>query len=140
MIALSKDVGDDFDKNALYQFKKIYDVCLKPELDKHIFKMGKGRPSKDHYNFIKAIDERLKRSRKFKYLTDVIKKLGYNDIALQPVMIPPDASYQLKRIFVLLGSLKCCNNNENILSEFNALLDKLYKYKKIIKLIYKSLY
>ena len=36
MIALTKDVGDEFDKNALYQFKKIYDICLKPECDKII--------------------------------------------------------------------------------------------------------
>ena len=42
MIALTKDVSDEFDKNALYQFKKIYDICLKPECDKHIFKIGKG--------------------------------------------------------------------------------------------------
>ena len=33
MIALTKYVGDEFDKNALYQCKKIYETCLKPECD-----------------------------------------------------------------------------------------------------------
>ena len=39
MIALTKDVGDEFDKNALYQFKKIYAICLTSECDKHIFRI-----------------------------------------------------------------------------------------------------
>ena len=39
MIAFTKDVGSDFDKNALEQYKIILRVCLKPELDKHIFKI-----------------------------------------------------------------------------------------------------
>ena len=36
IIALTKDVGGDFNKNALEQYKIILRVCLKPELDKHI--------------------------------------------------------------------------------------------------------
>ena len=32
------------------------------------------------------------------------------------------------------------NSNENILAEFTALLDQLYKNKKISKLLYKTLY
>ena len=67
-------------------------------------------------------------------------KLGYKDIPLQPITIPPDCDYLLKRVFVLLGSLKCRNNNPGILSEFSALLDQLYKDIKISKLLYKSLY
>ena len=127
MIALTKDVGDEFDKNALYQFKKIYDICLKLECDKHIFIIGKGRSSKNHNNFLDAINEIMKNSRKFKYLTEVIKGSGYKDIALQPIMIPPDASDQLKRVFILLGSVKCKNDKSDSLSEFNALLDQLYE-------------
>ena len=46
----------------------------------------------------------------------------------------------MKRIFVLLGTLKCGNNNENILTEFTALLDQLYKDKTISKLLFKTLY
>ena len=53
MIALTKDIGGDFDKNALDQYKGIYDVCLKPDLNKHIFKQFKGSPSKNHRNFFK---------------------------------------------------------------------------------------
>ena len=80
--------------------------------------------------------------RKFKeYLKDRIKYgFGYKDIALQPIMIPPDASDQMSREFTLLGSLKCGNNNTDILPEFSALLNQLYKYNKINKLLYKSLY
>ena len=61
MIALTKDVGDEFDKNALYQYKKIYETCLKPECDKHIFKIGKGGPSKNHYSCLEVIEERMKK-------------------------------------------------------------------------------
>ena len=76
-----------------------------------------------------------------KYLKDRIKiGLGYKDIALQPIMLIPDCDDQLKRVFILLGSLKCKNNNPDILSEFSALLDQLYIKKKISKLLYKSLY
>ena len=38
-------------------------------------------------------------------------------------MIPFDTSDQLKRVFVLLGSLMCGNDNTDILSKFSALLD-----------------
>ena len=71
-------------------------------------------------------------TRKFnEYLKDKIKiGLGYKDIALKHIVIPPNADDQLKRIYVLLGTLKCGNNNENILTEFTALLDQLYKNKK----------
>ena len=140
MIALTINVGDEFDKNALYQFKKIYEICLKRECDKHSFKIGKSKFTKNHNSFLNAIDEKMKNSRKFKYLKDIIKGDGYKDIALQPIHIPLDASDQFKRIFVLLGSLKCGNDNPDILSEFSALLDQLYKNNKINILLYKSLY
>ena len=51
MIALTKDVGDEFAKNSLYRLKKIYNICIKPEFDKHIFKICKVRPSNDYYRF-----------------------------------------------------------------------------------------
>ena len=83
---------DEFDKNALYQFKTIYEICLKHECDKHIFKIGKGRPSKNYYSFLEAIDKKMKNSRQLKYLKDMIKGDSYKDIALQPITIPLDAS------------------------------------------------
>ena len=46
IIALTKDIGIDFDKTVLEQYRLILGVCLKPELDKHIFKISQGRPSK----------------------------------------------------------------------------------------------
>ena len=55
-------------------------------------------------------------------------------------MIPPNTDDQLKRIFVLLGTLKAGNTNSDILKEFTAILDELYKDKKISKLLYKTLY
>ena len=66
--------------------------------------------------------------------------LGYKELALQPIIIPPNTSDQLRRVFVLLGSLKANNNNPDILKEFTALLDALYGDKKISKLLYKTLY
>ena len=55
-------------------------------------------------------------------------------------MIPPDTSDQMSRVFTLLGSLQCGNDNTDILPKFSALLDQLYKDHKINKLLYKSLY
>ena len=80
--------------------------------------------------------------RKFnQYLKDTIKiGLGYKDIALKSIIIPPDASDQSNRVFTLLGSLQCGNDNTDILLEFSALIDQLYKDNKINKLLYKSLY
>ena len=80
--------------------------------------------------------------RKFnEYLNDRIKiGLGYKDIALKPIIIPPDTSDQMNRVFTLLGSLQCGNYNTDILPEFSALLGQLYKDNKINKLLYKSLY
>ena len=142
MIALTKDVGGDFLKSALEQYKIILRVFLKPELDKHIFKIPYGRPSKNHIHFTESIEHKLDTTRKFnEYLKDRIKfGLGFKDIALQPIVIPLNADDQLKRIFVLLCTLKCGNNNENILTEFTALLNQLYINKKISKLLYKTLY
>ena len=86
--------------------------------------------------------DKLNTNRKFnEFLKDMIKiRLGNKDIALQPIVIPPNADEQLKRIFVLLGSLKCGNSNENILAVFTALLDQLYNNNKISQLLYKTLY
>ena len=39
MIALTKNICDEFDKNALYQFEKIYAICLTSECDKHSFRI-----------------------------------------------------------------------------------------------------
>ena len=46
----------------------------------------------------------------------------------------------MNRVFTLLESLQFGNDNINILCEFSALLDQLYKDNKINKLLYKSLY
>ena len=125
MITLTKDVGNDLDINVLEQYRRLIAVCLKPELDKHISKIPTGRPSRNHINFRQSIDDKMNNLRKFKeYLKDRIKNgFGYKDIALKHLMIPLDANDQLDRVFTLLGSLKCGNNNPDILPEFSALLD-----------------
>ena len=81
--ALTKDVCCDFDKNALEQYKIILRVCLKQELNKHIFKIPYGRPSKNHIHFTESIEDKLNTNRKFnEYLKDRIKfGLNYKDIA-----------------------------------------------------------
>ena len=65
MIALTKDIGCDFDKNALDQYKIILRVCLIPELDNHIFKIPYGRPSKKHIHFTESIGHKLNTTKKF---------------------------------------------------------------------------
>ena len=87
----------------------------------------------------KLIQKQLSNSKLFnEYLKKVVKYgKGHKDIALQPIVISPNADDQLKRIFVLLNTLKCGNNIKNILSKFNELLGQLYKDQKISKLLYK---
>ena len=116
MITLTKDVGNDIDINVLEQDRRLISVCLKPELDKHIFKVQTGRPSKNHIKFRESINEKMFNIRKFnEYLKDRIKiGLGYKDIALKPIMIPPHANDQMNRVFTLLGSLQCGNDNTYI--------------------------
>ena len=143
LIALTKDIGIDYDSppSFLEQYLSILSVCLKPELDKCIFKPGPENPVKRNA-FLESIKERLNNSKNFNdYLSKRIKKgLGYRDLALQPIIIPPNSNEQLRRVFVLLGSLKANNNNPDNLKEFTALLDALYKDKKISKILYKTLY
>ena len=93
-------------------------------------------------HFTESIEDKFNTTRKFnEYFKDRIKfELGYKNIALQPIIIPPNADDQLKRIFVLLGKSKYYNNNENILAVFTALLDKLYHDKILSKLFYINLY
>ena len=142
MIILTKDVGNDIDINVLKQYRRLIGGCLKPELDKHIFKYQ----LVDHLEIILILDNRLMIEclilKKVKeYLKDRIKYcFGYKDIAFQPIMIPPDASDQIRRVFILLGSLKCGNYNTDILPEFSPLLDQLYIDNNINKLLNKSLF
>ena len=102
MIALTKDVGDEFDKNSLYQYKKIYKTCNKLECDKKNFRIGKGRLSYNHYNILETINEKMKNSRKFKYFETVIKNDCNKIIALQSLIIPFNFNDQLKRVLILL--------------------------------------
>ena len=80
--------------------------------------------------------------RKFnEYLKDTITiGLGYKDIALKPIMVPIDTSDQMSRVFTLLKSVQCGNDNTDLLTKFSASLDQLYKDNEINKLLYKSLY
>ena len=142
MITLTNDVGNNIDINVLEQYGRLISFCVKQELDKHIFKVQPGRPSKNHIKFREFIDDKIVNIRKFnEYLNDIIKiGLNYKDIALNYIMIPFDTSDQMSRVFTLLGSLQCGNDNTYILPEFTALLNQLYKNNKINKLLYKSLY
>ena len=62
MIAMTKNVGNDFNKNALYQFNKIYHICFKPKFIEHCFIIVSNRLLKDYYNFIIIIDKKLKKT------------------------------------------------------------------------------
>jgi hypothetical protein len=113
---------------------------LGPELRELVFERGRGRPSNVE---VELINE-FKKIRKFNELIMEIKILkqgyGYRDLAkIEKIFIPPDATQQLKRIVVNIGSLSAGNNNPDILKENSALLDELYKNKIITKQLYKTL-
>ena len=65
MITLTKNVGNDIDINILEQYRRLISVCLKPELDKHIFKVQTNRPSQNHIKFRESIDDKMFNIRKF---------------------------------------------------------------------------
>ena len=90
---------------------------------KNIFQDRKRETIKAPLQFVEAIYKRMKNSRKFKYLNDLIKGFIYKEIALRFITIPLDASDQVKRVFLLLGLLMFANINIYILSEFNSLLN-----------------
>ena len=48
MITFTKNVGNDIYINILEPYRSLFAICLKPELDKHIFKVQTSRPSKNH--------------------------------------------------------------------------------------------
>ena len=133
---MTKNVNTDININILEQYRCLIAVCLKPELDKYIFNIPTGRPFKNHIKFRESIDDKMLNIRKFnEYLKQRIKiGLGYKDITLQLITILSNVDDQLKRVFVLLGSLKCVNHNPGILNKYSALLDQLYKDTKISKL------
>ena len=68
-------------------FNKI-EICLKPECDQHSFRKRKVRFVTDHYRFLEAINERIKNSRKSKFIKDIINGvvMTYEDIALQNIL------------------------------------------------------
>ena len=52
MNALTKDLGNDIDKNAVEHYKIILRVCSEPVLDKHIFKISYNRPFTNYLFYI----------------------------------------------------------------------------------------
>ncbi len=60
-------------------------------------------------------------------------------MANDPIIIPSDASTQLHRVFVLLGS-KLAGSSADDLKEYSALLEHLFTTKKISKQLFKVLY
>ena len=80
MITFTKDVVDEFDKNALYQFQTIHEIYLKPECDKHNFRIGNRRLLKNHYNFQ---EERLLISEGITVQNLNILKILLNKIVIQ---------------------------------------------------------
>ena len=68
------------------------------------------------------------------------KGYSYKDLAKQPIIIPPDSSDQLKKLFINIGSLNAGNTNPDLVTMTSSLLDELYKNQKISKQLYKALY
>ena len=122
IITLTKIVGNDININIFEQLRRLMNVCLKTELDKHIFKVLTGRPSKNHIKFRESIDDKMFNIRKFnEYLKDRIRiGLSYKYIAFKPIMMPPDASDHMISLVTLLVFLQCGNNNTDILPEFSS--------------------
>ena len=70
-----------------------------------------------------------------------IKPVSYQRSAVgSAIFIHPNLDSQVDRLKVLYGSLVAQNNNPDTMNELSAILDSLYKSKKIDKKSYKHIY
>jgi len=140
---LTHDIPYDLNmRNEFDIFKKLLNRCCKMEFDTYVYRDQGGRYPKECKLFRQEFLDFVKNSNKHKTVIPEVKKIeGYGLIAMkQPIFLPSNANDQLKRLFILLGSLSAQNNNPNLLKEFTAILDELYKNKTISKMLYEILY
>jgi hypothetical protein len=135
---LTKDT-QSIDRNANSQYMRLLKLCIGPELKTLVYERGRGRPSASE----RQVLAEFKTIRKFNELISISKFVstgqGYRDMARERIIIPPDASSQLHRVFVLLGS-KLAGSSADDLKEYSALLEQLLREKKISKQLFKVLY
>ena len=134
---LCQNIIDNNDPTALAHFKEILNVCVKRDMENL-----KTSTSASSYP---DVMEALEKSDKFtKIVRPLFWKTGkgfsYKDLANDKIIIPAGIDDQVRRLIIMLGSIKSGNNNENTVKEFTALLDQLYKEKVIPKITYKGLY
>ncbi len=133
---LCPNLIDNNDPTALVHFKEILKVCVKRDME--ILKTSTSASS------YPDVMEALEKSDKFtKIVRPLLWKSGkgfsYKDLANDKIIIPAGIDDQVRRLIIMLGSIKSGNNNENTVKEFTALLDQLYKEKEIPKIQYKAL-
>jgi hypothetical protein len=135
---LTKDTVST-DNNANSQYMRILKACVGPELRTLVYERGRGHPTASE----REVLSEFKTIRKFNELIKLSKLVsigkGYRDMAHDRIIIPPDASSQLHRVFVLLGS-KLAGSSADDLKEFSALLQELLHSNKISKQLFKVLY
>jgi hypothetical protein len=135
---LTKDTVST-DHNANSQYMRLLKLSVGPELTTLVYERGRGRRSTSERQ---VLDE-FKKIRKFNELIMLSKFVatgqGYRDMANEKIIIPSDASSQMHRVFVLLGS-KLAGSSADDLKEYSALLEQLLREKKISKQLFKVLY
>ena len=142
LVLLTRDKDVD-STSSITNYKKLIKKAIGPELrDRFICKPGKKTELET------AVTKKFMGNFKYTdYILDWIKgsKTGkglpsYKELSSNPIILPHDPNDQLKRIFILIGSLKAGNNDSGILKELSALLDTLLKEEVITKQLYKTLF
>ena len=128
--------------SSMNTYKKIIKKCMGKELLEFLSKRGvKTTEEREMYELFMG---NLKYT---SYILNWIResKTGrglesYRELSTQPIILPNNPNDQLKRVFILLGSLKAGNNDSSILKELSAILDTLLKEEIISKQLYKPLF
>jgi len=140
MLFLTRDLSETFvkggqvDENAKVIYKDIVNFCIGRELAK--IKKSKS-PLRD------SMLDIFRKNQKFKDLLSPLymyKGEGYKTMAIKPIVISPNKSEQLNRLLVLLGAKQAGNTSQSAESEYNAILDEMFKSGQISKQYYKILY
>lgn len=119
--------------------------CLRPELDTLVYQncdelKNNFWVTNKYKNIKDKLESIFKNSKNFQeYLFTIRGKKGngYRELALSPIVIPPDKAIKLNRLLVLLGSMKAGNNSPDCLKELSGLLDRLYRNQSNDKITYK---
>ena len=133
---LTQDITDNNGAQAKSDYIEILHFAIGKEMD-NIFTKKSGKSRNDlMVNFRK-----YKKFQNFIAKEFRMKGRGYRELAKYPIIISSNADENIKRLQVLLGSIKAGGvTKKEVTPEYTGILDELYNSRKINKETYKRFY